>query len=270
MERPDFNIVFVGAGNVASCLASALMQKGCRIVQVYSRTQESAQTLARKADCPYTTDLTQISGEANLYIVSVKDDALDDVTARLACSGNPDALYAHTAGSMPMDVWKGKIRRYGVLYPMQTFSKQRAVDFSAVPFFIEANSEEDACLLKEVAGRVSPKIYEASSEQRRYLHIAAVFACNFTNHMYTLCDRLLAAHGLPFESMLPLIDETARKIHELPPLEAQTGPARRNDRNVIGRHLDILKKEAPELADLYGMISRSIHTYELNNKMTSR
>ena len=250
MKRPDFNIVFVGAGNVASCLAPALMQKGCRIVQVYSRTQESAQTLARKADCPYTTDLTQISGEADLYIVSVKDDVLDDVTARLACSGNPDALYAHTAGSMPMDVWKGKIRRYGVLYPMQTFSK--------------------ACLLKEVAGRVSPKIYEASSEQRRYLHIAAVFACNFTNHMYTLCDRLLAAHGLPFESMLPLIDETARKIHELPPLEAQTGPARRNDRNVIGRHLDILKKEAPELADLYGMISRSIHTYELNNKMTSK
>ena len=167
MKRPDFNIVFVGAGNVASCLAPSLMQKAGRSVQVYSRTQESAQTLARKADCPYTTDLTQISGEADLYIVSVKDDALDDVTARLACSGNPDALYAHTAGSMPMDVWQAKVSRDGGVFPVQTVRQQQDGEFSAVTFIIEANSEEDAGLLKEVAGKVSPKIYEASAEQRR-------------------------------------------------------------------------------------------------------
>ena len=153
---------------------------------------------------------------------------------------NPKALFVHTAGSMPMDVWKGEAVRYGVLYPMQTFSKSRAVDFSTVPFFIEGSGREEAEALKAVAERIGG------------------FACNFTNHMYALAHRLLDSHGLPFEVMLPLIDETARKVHELPPLEAQTGPARRYDENVIGKHLEMLADE-PRLAELYEKISQSIH-----------
>ena len=270
MEKTDFNIVFIGAGNVATHLAPALMRRGCRIVQVYSRTEESARALAQEMDCPHTTDLSRISDKADIYIVSVKDSALEKVTDGLAMHGNPGALYVHTAGSMPMDVWKGKVSRYGVLYPMQTFSKQREMDFSTVSFFIEADSKEDTRLLERLAGALSPKVYKASSEQRRYLHIGAVFACNFTNHMYAICARLLASHGLPFESMLPLIDETARKVHELPPEEAQTGPAKRNDQNIIGHHLNILETEAPELADIYERISRNIHLYELNKKITTK
>ena len=261
MDAQDFNIVFVGAGNVATHLASACARKGCRIVQVYSRTEASAQTLAHGLGCPYTTDLSEVSPEADLYVVSVKDSALEEVVEALSRYGNPDALYVHTAGSMPMEVWRGKVSRCGVFYPMQSFSKQRAVDFSEVPFFVEADSQDGVSRLKKLAGLLGSKVYEASSEQRKYLHIAAVFASNFTNHMYAVCEHLLAAQGLPFDSMLPLIDETARKVHELSPVEAQTGPARRNDRNVIDRHLDMLKGE-PELALIYDLLSQDIHAYE--------
>ena len=235
-------IVLVGAGNVATHLG--LRDAGYAVLQVFSRTEESASALAGKLNCPYTTDINQVVPDAELYVVSVKDAVLAEVIPPLV-RRNPKALFVHTAGSMPMDV-------------MQTFSKSRAVDFSTVPFFIEGSGREEAEALKAVAERIGGKVYEATSEQRRYLHIAAVFACNFTNHMYALAHRLLDSHGLPFEVMLPLIDETARKVHELPPLEAQTGPARRYDENVIGKHLEMLADE-PRLAELYEKISQSIH-----------
>ena len=258
MDAQDFNIVFVGAGNVATHLASACARKGCRIVQVYSRTEASAQTLAHGLGCPYTTDLSEVSPEADLYVVSVKDSALEEVVEALSRYGNPDALYVHTAGSMPMEVWRGKVSRCGVFYPMQSFSKQRAVDFSEVPFFVEADSQDGVSRLKKLAGLLGSKVYEASSEQRKYLHIAAVFASNFTNHMYALAARLLGKNQLPFSALLPLIDETARKVHELSPHEAQTGPALRYDENVINHHLQMLSDE-PRLQEVYRLLSRSIH-----------
>ena len=146
----------------------------------------------------------------------------------------------------------------GVFYPMQTFSKQRAVDFATVPFFVEAGGETELKMLKELAGKLSPKVYEATSEQRKYLHIAAVFACNFANHMYALSARILEKHHIPFEVMLSLIDETAKKVHELPPAKAQTGPAIRYDENVINRHLDLLA-DVPDMQELYEKISKSIY-----------
>lgn len=263
MNKKDFSIVCIGAGNVATHLAQALQQKGFHLSQIYSRTQESAQALAQTLGCAWTTCLEQIDEHADLYIVSVKDAVLETVISQLAHC-NPDALYLHTAGSMPMEVWKGKFKNYGVAYPMQTFSKQREVNFEEVPFFLEANSPENLSLLQEITGSLSPKVYEASSEQRKYLHIAAVFACNFSNHMYAICQHLLQAHQLPFESMLPLIDETARKVHELSPVEAQTGPARRYDENVINRHLNMLEEE-PKLAEIYRLLSEHIHLYETTN-----
>jgi len=160
---------------------------------------------------------------------------------------------------MPMKVWENDARRYGVLYPMQTFSKAREVDFASVSFFVEANGEAELTVLKEMASSLSPKVYEATSAQRTYLHMAAVFACNFANHMYTLSAHLLEKHGLPFDAMLPLIDETARKVHGLHPQEAQTGPAVRRDENVMNKHLEMLAEE-PELQELYRKISNSIIT----------
>ena len=170
-------------------------------------------------------------------------------------------MFVHTAGSVSVDIWKGYALRYGVLYPMQTFSKRRDMDLANVPFFIEASEESECRYLKALASSLSSKVYDATSEQRKILHMAAVFACNFTNHMYALCNYLLVKNGLSFEMMLPLIDETASKVHELLPKEAQTGPAVRYDLDIINRHLDMLKEE-PDMQDIYEKISKSIHNYD--------
>ena len=190
----------------------------------------------------------------------MKDSVIQQLIPSVV-KGKGEALFVHTAGSISMDVWKGYAKNYGVLYPMQTFSKYRKVDFMQVPFFIEANHKEGMTCLNTLAHKLSPKVYEASSEQRKYLHLAAVFACNFTNHMYALCDRLLGEQGLPFEVMLPLIDETARKVHELRPKDAQTGPAVRYDQNVIKHHLGMLAGE-PDMQEIYEKISENIHRYD--------
>lgn len=255
----DTPIVFIGAGNLATNLAKAFYRKGFRIVQVYSRTQESARALAEKVEADYTTDLQEVVKGAKLYIVSLKDAAFVELLPQIA-EGKQGSLMVHTAGSIPMNVWEGHVFRYGVFYPMQTFSKQREVDFREVPFFIEAASPEDAELLKAVATTLSEKVYEATSEQRKSLHLAAVFICNFTNHMYALAAELLEKYNLPFDVMLPLIDETARKVHELAPRDAQTGPAVRYDENVISHHLSMLEG-TPGLQEIYKLMSKSIHEH---------
>lgn len=250
-------IVFVGAGNLATHLAKALHAAGFPIRQVYSRTEESARTLAKAVDADYTTCLSEIQKYAMLYIVSLKDAAFVELLPQIV-AGKEEALWVHTAGSIPMDIWQGHgLKRYGVFYPMQTFSKQREVDFREIPLFVESNEENDLLLLKEIAIRISPKVYEADSEQRKSLHLAAVFTCNFTNHMYALAARLLKKYNLPFETMLPLIDETAQKVHQLEPCYAQTGPAARNDVDVMKSHLQMLTDE-PQLQALYQSISESI------------
>ena len=228
-------------------------------MQVYSRTEESARTLADEVEAEYITDLKEVSKEARLYIISLKDAAFVELLPQIT-EGKQHALLVHTAGSIPMNIWEGYAERYGVFYPMQTFSKQRAVDFREVPFFIEAKRPEDVELLKGVAGTLSEKVYEADSEQRRSLHLAAVFTCNFTNHMYALAAELLEKYHLPFDVMLPLIDETARKVHELPPCDAQTGPAVRYDENVINKHLSMLE-DTPALQEIYKLMSKSIHEH---------
>ena len=238
----DTSIVFIGAGNLATNLAKTLYYKGVRIVQIYSRTEESARTLAQVVEAAYTTDLSSVATDAQLYIVSLKDAAFVQLLPEIV-AGKEDALWVHTAGSIPMDVWVGKVNRYGVFYPMQTFSKQRTVDFRQIPVFVESNSAADTQTLKDIASVLSEKVYEATSEQRKSLHLAAVFTCNFTNHMYALAAELLKKYQLPFEVMLPLIDETARKVHELEPRLAQTGPAIRYDENVINTHLQMLSDE---------------------------
>lgn len=143
---------------------------------------------------------------------------------------------------------------------MQTFSKQRKIDFDNVHFFIEANSKKDTELLIKTASLLSSHVFEASSEQRKYLHISAVFACNFVNHMYDISARLLEEHNIPFDVMFPLVDETAAKVHEMKPKDAQTGPAVRGDVNVMKEHLLMLEKE-PELKELYELISKNIRKW---------
>lgn len=249
-------IVLIGAGHVATHLGVGLQQAGWDVVQVYSRTAASASALAERLGVPFVTSTDEVHTDADVYLVMVKDAALQELLPAVV-KGRERALFVHTAGSMSMDIWKGKAGRFGVLYPMQTFSKQRRMDFASVSFFIEASGPEELAVLRDLASSLSPKVYEATSEQRTYLHMAAVFACNFANHMYALSARLLEKQGLPFDAMLPLIDETARKVHELAPREAQTGPAVRGDANVMDRHLAMLADE-PRLQEIYKMISGNI------------
>lgn len=247
-------IVIVGAGNLATCLGVALQKAGIVPQAVWSRTETSAVALAERLGCKATTDIASLP-DADIVITAVSDDALP-LVAKLLAARYKEALLVHTAGSVSMNIWAdaGAVR-YGVFYPMQTFSKAKEVDFSRLGIFIESNSEADCFLLEKFSSKLTNKVYRATSAQRAYLHIAAVFACNFSNAMYAMAADLLREQGLPFEVMLPLIDETAAKLHFLSPLEAQTGPARRGDKQVMASHRS---KLSGEYAEIYDIISKYI------------
>lgn len=249
-------VVMVGAGNVATHLARAWHRRGISICQVYSRTETAARMLADEVGAEAVTTPDALVHHASLYVVALRDDALTALLPQLT-EGRGHALWVHTAGSVPMDVFTPYVPRYGVFYPMQTFSKQCEVDFSEVSLFVESALPQDLALLKQLARLLSPRVFEADSVRRKCLHLAAVFTCNFVNHLYALADELLQAHGLPFEAMLPLIDETARKAHRISPLDGQTGPAARRDVKVMQAHMDMLS-DWPELQQLYHLLSESI------------
>lgn len=256
MERKK--IVLVGAGKVATHLSLALRQAGMEILQVYSRTEASASALAEKLHTGFTTHIESLSTEADYYLFSVKDSVLEQLVAAVAprC---PEACFLHTAGSMPLSLFAScGLSRYGVLYPLQTFSRNRALDMSQVPVFVEASSPALTAELMALAASFSGRVYPLSSESRRKLHLSAVFACNFVNHCYAMAARLLSEEQIPFEALLPLIDETASKVHQLPPVEAQTGPAVRFDRNVLEAQKALLSAH-PLYRDIYELMSRSIH-----------
>lgn len=253
----ETSIVLVGAGHLATNLGKALYRKGFRIAQVYSRTELSAKSLAEVIEASYTTHLSALLPDADLYIVSLKDDAFIQLLPTIV-AGRGQGLWIHTAGSISMDVWTNYATRYGVLYPMQTFSKMHEVDFRQIPVFIEASNEKDTTFLKNIASALSDKVYSATSNQRKSLHLAAVFACNFSNHMYALSAEILQKYDLPFDVMLPLIDETASKVHSLSPRSAQTGPAMRYDTQVMEKHLEMLS-EFPDIQAIYRQLSASIH-----------
>ena len=250
-------IALIGAGNVATCLGPRLKEAGHEITAVYSRTVESARALADRLGATYTTDLKAVPA-SDAAIVMLKDDALKELAPAISDSLN-DTLLLHTAGSVSMDIWyTAGAMKYGVLYPMQTFSKTSVIDWSQVPLFIEGSSDQTLNSIRELALTISPDVTVLSSEGRKKLHLAAVFTCNFSNHMYAIAEQLLADEGVPFRVMLPLVRETARKVETMSPKDAQTGPAIRGDRKVIDEHLALLK-DNPEYAQLYSLISTDIN-----------
>lgn len=247
-------IVFIGAGNLATRLSLAMQRVGMQIGQVYSHTEASARQLATRLGCPWTNDLSALQEDGDLYVFSLKDTVLSDVISKVKPN---NGMWVHTAGSMLMSVFEGYAQRFGVLYPLQTFSKGRNVNFDVIPIFLEANTDKNADYLKNIASALSENVRFMSSEKRRSLHLAAVFACNFTNHIYTLSYKLLENESIPADVLLPLIDETVSKIHSMPPAAAQTGPAIRYDENVINKHLAML--DDPDMQAIYRLLSQSIH-----------
>ncbi|MBO7591165.1 MAG: DUF2520 domain-containing protein [Prevotella sp.] len=229
-------IALIGRGRVATHMGKALLKAGHKVVSVNSRT------------------LAELPQDADVYIIAVKDSALQEVISKVT-KGREGQLFLHTAGSMPLSVFEGYADNAGVLYPMQTFSMDREVDFREIPLFIEGADPR----IRAVAESLSAHVYELSTADRKYLHLAAVFACNFANHCYTLAADVLQKKGLPFDVMLPLVDETARKVHELHPTEAQTGPAVRGDQNVMQAQAALLDGKAKEI---YELLSQSIQEHK--------
>ena len=250
-------IIMIGAGNLATNLGIALAKSGHEILQVYSRTIESAEVLAHKIGCEATCQLSLLKEEADIYIISVKDKVLTELVPEV-CLKHRQKLFIHTAGSVDISIFRGYAIHYGVLYPIQTFSKSRLVELTQVPCFVEANDPESEKLLISLASTISKQVYVLSSADRKFLHLAAVFCNNFVNHCYHIADKILQQHGLPFGVLLPLIDETAGKVHVLQPKEAQTGPAVRYDNNVIAAQKNLLA-EHQQWAELYTLMSKDIH-----------
>ena len=253
MKTAGPTAVLIGAGNVATHLGAALQKAGFEIATVYSRTDLTAQRLAAQLNTSYTTSLTDLPS-ADLYLISVKDDALPEVAKELKVS---QGIVAHTCGSIGMDVLEGTSAAYGVLYPLQTFSQSRAVNTSQVPFCVEGCDAETASKLEFVARAISGNVHLVDSEQRRVLHVAAVFACNFTNHMYALADEILKKKNIPFNILFPLIEETAARVKDHSPREVQTGPAVRDDQGIMQRHIELLADDETMQA-IYKLISYSI------------
>ncbi|MBS1446553.1 MAG: DUF2520 domain-containing protein, partial [Odoribacter sp.] len=227
-------IVLIGAGNVAHHLAPALLRAGMNLCQIYSRTLESARELGRKTGITYTSDTFAVYPDGDIYIFCVSDDALLSVFKSLRI--NEEALILHTSGSVPLDIFKPYRQNYGVLYPLQTFSKTRNLDFGEIPLCIEAPDKEVLKTIGQIADKLSSKVYEISSEKRKKLHLAAVLANNFTNHLYHMAGKLLEKEDLDFNLLRPLIFETAHKVMQMIPENAQTGPARRGDTNILNLH----------------------------------
>lgn len=230
------NIVIIGKGNVATNLHYAFMKKGIACQMVSSRE-----------------GLDQLP-QANVYIYAVRDEALAGVVAQVV--GREKSLHLHTSGSMAMSVFGADKPHAGIFYPFQTFSKARLIeDFSTVPVFFEARGIDDISAVYSLALTITSHVYETSQHDRERLHVAGVYACNFTNLMYTMAAELLRNTHVPFSALLPLIDETAAKIHSLAPQDAQTGPARRNDENVMNHHISLLNEEQ---RTVYQLLSEEI------------
>ncbi|MDO4762924.1 MAG: DUF2520 domain-containing protein [Flavobacteriaceae bacterium] len=248
-------IVIIGSGNVAYHLVKAFSEKGVSLVQVFGRNEKALKEISSEFGIPYSTNEL---AEADLHIISVKDDAIAEVSSKIK---NKNALVAHTSGSTSKNVLEGEYRKAS-FYPLQTFSKKKALNYSEIPFFIDAETEEDRQILLQLAQKISKKIMFIDDEKRKYIHLAAVFSCNFVNHLWAKTQEITDRQDIPFEYFLPLIDETLDKIKYLSPKEAQTGPAVRNDEKTLQLHEQIIENE--EQKQIYKVFNQSIKKmYEL-------
>ena len=244
------NITLIGSGNVATNLGLSLFNKGYKIKQVWSKQLKNADILAKKINSSSTDSLEKLQN-ADLYIVAIKDDAVKSVLQKLNVTN-----IVHTSGSIGLEVFNEKFDNYGVFYPLQTFNKDLTINISDTPIFIEANNKVFENKIFDIGNKLSESIFKINSEQRKQLHIAAVFACNFTNHMFSIADTILTKSDIDFKLLLPLINQTVLKVYKNKPSKVQTGPAKRNDKEVISSHIECISEKRTK--DIYKLISDSI------------
>lgn len=251
------NISFAGAGRVASALCKEFFDSGLKIDKIASITESYGRLLADVCGAFWSSDL-QFPDSTDVIIIAVPDHKLAGILSKLKF--NPGTLVVHTAGSFGMDVFPSNITHKGIFYPLQTFSKDRKISFTDLPFLLESSDDESSVILKNLAESIGGKAYFVDAERRKMLHLAAVFVCNFTNHLLTVGQEIAKKAGFSLEVLEPLIKETVSKALESGPENSQTGPAVRNDHNTIEKHMELLSF-SPELQRLYDDMTSSIINY---------
>ncbi len=246
-------IVFIGSGHLANYLADALRGKN-DILQVYSKTIAHAKKLAKKSDCTFTTDLKKISASADLYIIAVKDDAIEEVCRKLKLKGK---IVVHTSGSTSIDVLKNVSDKYGVMWPLYSFSDTQK-NVKGIPFFIEASAKKTENKITRLVEELAGKPYYLNSEKRAIIHLGAVFVNNFSNHLFTVAESISKKANMPFDVFLPIAEETVENLKKQTPALSQTGPAARKDERILNKHLALLK-EYPLYRDIYVLLTKSIN-----------
>ncbi|MBV6879498.1 DUF2520 domain-containing protein [Epilithonimonas ginsengisoli] len=241
--------VIIGSGNVAYHLAKAFTQNNIKVHQIFGRNEIELSNISNEFNIPYSNENLE---EAELYIIAVSDSSLENVSELIK---NENALVAHTSGSLPKEILKGNYRKAS-FYPLQTFSKTKVLDYSKIPFFIEAEDQIDEKSLFELASIISENVEVSNYEKRKYIHLTAVFACNFVNHLFARAKEISDSQDLDFNYFLPLINETVEKIYHLDPKLAQTGPAVRGDERVLKLHEESITNE--EQLDIYKTLNESI------------
>lgn len=241
--------VIIGSGNVAYHLAKAFTQNNIKVHQIYGRNEIELSKISNEFNIPYSNENLE---DAELYIIAVSDSSVEKVSELIK---NENALVAHTSGSLPKEILKGDYRKAS-FYPLQTFSKTKNLDYSKIPFFIEADNQIDEKSLFELASIISDNVEVSSYEKRKYIHLTAVFACNFVNHLFARAKEISDSQDLNFNYFIPLINETVEKIQHLEPKLAQTGPAVRGDERVLKLHEELIKNE--EQLHIYKTLNESI------------
>jgi predicted short-subunit dehydrogenase-like oxidoreductase (DUF2520 family) len=247
-------IVMIGSGNVAAVLGRKFKAAGHEIVQIISRNAKAASELAYEWDTISSNYMSAIERHADVYLVAVSDDAINDVVQDLQLKGK---VVAHTAASIPKEVLKNVTDHYGVFYPLQSLRKE-TIHLPDVPVFVEASDEKTRQMLEKLAQSISPQhVNTISGDERTKLHVAAVLVNNFTNYCYQLAEEFCQKEGLNFAELQPLIEETALRIKTASPATLQTGPAIRHDTETINKHLALLEAY-PRIRELYAFMTESI------------
>jgi len=261
-KGPIQKVVLIGAGNFATSLAISLREEGFDLLQLYNRTEEHGKTLAERVSTHYINDLKRITHDADLYIISVNDKAIEEVSRQLHVG---QKLVIHTSGSVETGILKLSSENYGAFHSPQTFSKLAPLSFKDLHVSIEANNKMNEDLLADFAENLSDHVHRVNELQRRIIHLAAIFSGNFPNFMYTVAADLLKKNDLPFDIMQPIVKKTMENSLSGDPFQFQTGPAIRENYEVISRHLELLAKY-PDYKDIYDLVSRSIIKHKYLNE----
>jgi predicted short-subunit dehydrogenase-like oxidoreductase (DUF2520 family) len=254
-QIPKKNITLIGAGNLATHLGRVLQKSGFEIDCVYSRSEKSASLLAKELRTNFTTNIAKIPANSNFFIIVVKDDGIQEVAKKLKVPSN--SIVMHTSGTIGIEHLK-KFSKYGVFYPLQTFSKKKLeIEFNKIPLLIEASDEITFIEIQNIASKISERIIKSDSSERQKIHLAAVFASNFSNLMFSISDRILNGVNQDISLLLPLIEETVEKIKNNSPTDVQTGPAIRGDKKTIQQHLNLLQNDK-HLKNIYEILTQQI------------